>query len=443
MRIKLSFPACRVIGVAMLSSLVFFGACSLNQGDEAGSSSFTNPAAVDESLLSSITVDGDASDWASITPLVTETRQSALSLSVTHDDTYVFFCIKGKKMGPYYGLYMNTDMNGSTGYRGSPWGSTGFDYYIENGSLYRSLGPGWSWEYLGSSGVRSVSNASVVELSVVKSALSGLANSITVGSIDIASNWAIKSLLPALPPLPHYTFDPESAPDMGILVPAYFYPGYYWETLAVRAALAPGRITAIANPGNGPGSFVDPNYLTAITNVRNAGGRVIGYVYTVYGSRSMAEVKADIDAWYQFYPIDGIFLDQQPNTPGYEEYYLQLYLYVKAKQAASLVVGNPGAGTLESYLFYQGNRIADVLCVFETNSGFPIWQPPLWCSNYSSENFAVLPFGTPSYSYAEYVDRAASSNMGWTYCTDDNLPNPWDTLPSYFGEFCDYLTAAY
>jgi hypothetical protein len=438
-----SFSSDRVfLSLLMLFALLaLLAGCGLDQTENSDSKDFNITSKAESAVALQIVIDGNASDWASIQPIVTETRQSALSLSVTHDDTYLYFCIKGKRMGPYYGLYLNTDLNGSTGYQGSPWGSTGFDYYIENGNLFVSLGPGWSWQYLG--GVSSASNASVVEIAVARTALAGLANEIALASIDIGSAWGIKSLLPAQAPLPHYTLVPAATSPVGILVPAYFYPGYYWDTLAARAALAPGRITAIANPGSGPGAIPDPNYTNAINNLRNAGGRVIGYVYTVYGTRNITDVKTDIDTWYQFYPIDGIFLDQQPNVTGYEPYYHELYQYIKSKQSTSLVVGNPGAGTSETYLFYQGNRIADVLCIFETAAGFPVWEPPVWCANYSKENFSVLPFGTLSGSYASYVDRAASRNMGWIYCTEDNFPNPWDTLPSYFAEFCDYVTTSY
>jgi hypothetical protein len=230
---------------------------------------------------------------------------------------------------------------------------------------------------------------------------------------------------------------------MNMIIPAYFYPGQYWDTLAARAALMPGRITAIANPGSGPGTIVDPNYQAAINNMRNAGGRVIGYVYTIYGTRPINDVKADIDLWYRFYAIDGIFLDQQANTTGWEYFYLELYQYIKSKQASSIVVGNPGTATVETYLFYQGNRVMDVLCIFETNTGFLTWQPPLWCSSYPSGNFCVIPFDTPVSLYQSYIDHAASQNTGWVYCTDDDLPNPWDTLPVYFGELCDYVKSAH
>ena len=32
------------------------------------------------------------------------------------------------------------------------------------------------------------------------------------------------------------------------------------------------------------------------------------------------------------------------------------------------------------------------------------------------------------------VNLAASRNTGWVYMTNDNLPNPYDTLPSYWNQ---------
>src|SRR5690606_1477704 len=81
----------------------------------------------------------------------------------------------------------------------------------------------------------------------------------------------------------------------GLLVPAYFSPsrGQDWQRLAEAAAQVP--VMAIANVSNGPGTSRREDYQRAIDAVREAGGRVIGYVHTTYTRRPMAEVLADID----------------------------------------------------------------------------------------------------------------------------------------------------
>jgi hypothetical protein len=228
---------------------------------------------------------------------------------------------------------------------------------------------------------------------------------------------------------------------MKILVPAYFGSSdFNWERLATQAAKVPGLIYAIANLNNGPGAEKDNAFSNIVENMHTNSGKVIGYVYTSYGNRAIDLVKSDIEAWYQFYPsIDGIFLDEQPNTAGKEAYYMEIYNYIKEKDSSSLVVTNPGTNTTESYLFYNGNRIADVICIFENHSGFGQWNPASWCNKYSRSNFYILSYDTDENQYVKRVDRAKEVNIGWIYCTDDGGDNPWDRLPKYFENFVDYI----
>ncbi len=229
---------------------------------------------------------------------------------------------------------------------------------------------------------------------------------------------------------------------MKVMVPAYFDPGAsnYWQRLCTQAAKMPGRLYAIANPNSGPGSSRESAYTTVITTMQSNGGKIIGYVWTNYGAVSISTVKSQIDQWYSYYPsINGIFLDCQDNVTGQEPYYLQLYSYIKQKDSSAIVVGNPGTNTIESYLVDGGQRVTDVVCIFEVNSGFDSWIPSSWTSKYDRSNFYVIPYNMSSGEWLAAVNRAASLNVGWIYCTDATLPNPYNTLPSYFEEMCNYL----
>lgn len=117
--------------------------------------------------------------------------------------------------------------------------------------------------------------------------------------------------------------------ELEIVVPAYFYPsggGGLWTQLNSAAAQVP--LTANMNPGNGPGLAVDGNYSTAVNSLRAVGGNVIGYVYTSYGSRPIADVLADVDRYDTFYNVDGIFVDEMANTGPAERlnYYKSIYV---------------------------------------------------------------------------------------------------------------------
>ena len=91
-------------------------------------------------------------------------------------------------------------------------------------------------------------------------------------------------------------------------VPAYFYPGSYWTQLDQARS---GVGVAVMNPDSGPGAGQNPNYVGAVQSAEAAGINVVGYVYTSYGSRSIAAVESDISNYYSWYPdLDGIFLDE-------------------------------------------------------------------------------------------------------------------------------------
>lgn len=230
---------------------------------------------------------------------------------------------------------------------------------------------------------------------------------------------------------------------MKILVPAYFDPAKSpgdWDRIIRKAAEMPDRIFAIANPGNGPGPAVDSNYTAAINDLRGNGGRVLGYVHTLYGSRNINDIKADIHNWYSFYNIDGIFLDEQAVNPGYEDYYLEIKNSIKTESPAALVFGNPGITPSETYLFYRGLRVFDVICIFESAAGYLEWDAPAWVFNYESNNFCILTYETPKIDRQVFTDHAAANNVEWIYHTDDALePNPWDVLSTYFEALCDYI----
>ena len=218
-----------------------------------------------------------------------------------------------------------------------------------------------------------------------------------------------------------------------IVVPAYFYPsaGSPWNRM--NAAAARVDITAIMNPFNGPGSSPDSKYTAAVDSLRGAGGRVIGYVYSGYTARPLAEVYADIDRYADWYAIDGIFVDEMSNTgsAGHLDYYESIYNYVKAKSALWEVMGNPGTSTLETYLT---RPTADRLMVFENvGDAYPNYSPSSWNAGYDAASFVHLVHTEASLDAMEaHLRRAISYHAGAIYVTDDVLANPWDTLPSYW-----------
>ncbi len=217
------------------------------------------------------------------------------------------------------------------------------------------------------------------------------------------------------------------------IVPAYFYPtaGSPWNDLNTAASRIP--VTAIMNPGSGPGNIQDSNYVNAVNNLRTAGGKVIGYVSTSWGARSSVDVKADIDKYVNWYNLDGIFFDEMTNTGTTPtlNHYQDLYDYVKAINPAWEVMGNPGTSTTETYLT---RPVADSLLVFESfATNYPGYTPSSWNFNHDPSTIGHLVHTTANEAdMLSYLDLAVQRNAGQVYVTDDVLNNPWDTLPSFW-----------
>jgi hypothetical protein len=189
-------------------------------------------------------------------------------------------------------------------------------------------------------------------------------------------------------------------------------------------------ITAIMNPNSGPSDAVNSDYTSAVNTFRAAGGKVIGYVSTQYGARDAAAVLAEVNAYQNFYQIDGIFLDEMHNIAGTLPYYENLRTNISTINAGYKVFGNAGTNTLEGY-----TNAADVLVTFENQTGYNTYTPDSWTNNYAANRFAHLLYNVASASEMQAnLALAASRNVGYLYITDDSGANPWDTLPSYWNE---------
>jgi hypothetical protein len=236
------------------------------------------------------------------------------------------------------------------------------------------------------------------------------------------------------------------AGSMGVLVPAYFYPGTGgpggvgdgWAAMAAAASSIP--VTAIFNPDSGPlPGPPDPNYVNALTNLENAGGTVVAYVYTNYGNIPLATVESKISTYISQYGrlINGFFLDAMTNDTSSSDlaYYHALYSYIKGLSLSDQVIGNPGTSTNPAYLT-PSTQGADTLVTYENKAAF--YQgtpPPSWVTSYSPNHFANIIYDElSSQGMMADVALAAQRNVGYVYVTDQTLPNPYAQLPSYWDQ---------
>ncbi|MBC8132507.1 MAG: spherulation-specific family 4 protein [Deltaproteobacteria bacterium] len=318
-------------------------------------------------------------------------------------------------------VFIDTDRSASTGYG---MGGIGANYLVENATLFRHTGASSSWTWTQVTPVSFSHANNVVNWSVPRGAMGETASN---ESADIVYRVQSSSANAALPKRTHIYFGGTSQPPAataGTIVPLYTYPtDASWSAIASAKRERPSvAVMAIVNPASGPGTTVDSNYTIGINNLRAAGIKVLGYVATGYAARSEATVQMEMDRWRSFYPgVEGVFFDEMSNVAGQENYYRRQDTYARSK-GFNFTVGNPGTDTRASYV-----GVVNTIIVYESAGTAPL---PTWYTGHARENFAVIPYRVPSLN-AAYVATARQS-VGFIYMTNDDLPNPWDSLPSYF-----------
>ncbi len=228
------------------------------------------------------------------------------------------------------------------------------------------------------------------------------------------------------------------AEPQSIAVPAYFYPSWPDATWERMGDAAPVVSFAVMNPASGPGIVPDSNYVAQVDALRAAGVKVLGYVTSSYAARDAAAVREEIDRYYAWYPVDGIFVDEADNHCDTAAYYAGLDGWVKSKGGLGLTVINPGTVTPECFA-----ASADILLNFEgSHADYLAWAPLGWEASYPASRFWHLVYATNEADVPSTVLLSQERGAGYVYVTPDALiPNPWDTLPdgSYWSTELAYV----
>lgn len=228
-----------------------------------------------------------------------------------------------------------------------------------------------------------------------------------------------------------------------IVVPAYFYPSWMPsqnEWLDMTAAASQGvQITAIMNPGNGPGTASNSDYVTSVNAFRAAGGKVLGYVYTCYGvnhctpevppTRSTTDVLADAQKYASWYGVDGVFLDEMASQTSTLPFYKTVNDSLRAAHPGWEIVGNPGALPAAGY-----TAVANNLMSFEGSFGDFVNGSFLGSLANAASTGAIV-YGVATVAQMQQVmGLARQHGLGAIYVTDGTLEsgNPYLHLPSYW-----------
>lgn len=221
------------------------------------------------------------------------------------------------------------------------------------------------------------------------------------------------------------------ATTQSMALPAYEYPTLtnLWPFIDANASQIP---FVIVNPASGPGVSANSDYTTRIATNNTENIKSIGYVDTNYQARPYTDVISDIDLWYSLYPgVKGIFLDRVSATGApalcYSAY---LYNYAKIRHTDDPVIQNFGTYTTPAYEPY-----GDIFVNAEMSHAlYQTWSLPVDGFQNVSANanrFWHLIHTTDSTDLATTLTATRNNNAGWVYITDDILPNPYDTAPTY------------
>ena len=208
-----------------------------------------------------------------------------------------------------------------------------------------------------------------------------------------------------------------------LAVPAYFNPRYDpagWQHLA---RLGPALSFAILNPDSGPGRTADPAYYAPTAAVQAAGGRVIGYVDTGYGSRPLASVLADLMRYQSWYGLRGAFLDQVSSGRDHLKHYRCL-THAARRAGFEFLVLNPGVTPDPGYA-----ELTDIVVTFEGPwLAYRDHTAAHWVTDHPPERFCHLVHSTPLEDLAEAHEATCEHHVGAFYVTEQSGANPWGSL---------------
>jgi hypothetical protein len=196
-----------------------------------------------------------------------------------------------------------------------------------------------------------------------------------------------------------------------LMVPLYVYPGAAWDAVAAGASSV--KTVAIINPNNGPGGAPDASYVSYMQKLHDAGVDLVGYVYTSYGARSAADVKADINTYASQWPlVTGIFLDEGANDASKLSFYQDLHSYIMAFPGYAYNIINPGVVPDSGYA-----NAATQIVSFE-NYGTSAISTASWATCSNKDQFVGIAHTASAADMPALVSSLVSKNYGYIYVTD-------------------------
>jgi hypothetical protein len=192
----------------------------------------------------------------------------------------------------------------------------------------------------------------------------------------------------------------------GLIVPMYGWDAGWSKVINAKDENKGTEIVVIINPSNGAGGSKDSHWVDVTDDLQDAGIEVVGYVSTAYAGRSEGEAKDEIDRYYDWYGLDGVFLDEV--SPSDHDYYKDLEEYADPDGTQTVVL-NPGAPVPESY-----EDAGDIIVAYE-NFGVP---SSVDSNGIRESKLAALPHGQEP-SESEF--KQLTDSVGYLYVSPEWL----------------------
>ena len=217
-----------------------------------------------------------------------------------------------------------------------------------------------------------------------------------------------------------------------MIIPAYKYPTGGWETDTYWDSVhkaGGGKVPyAVINPASGVGEKANSDYVKLINDNDAVGIKNLGYIRTVYQTRPIEEVKAEVDKYLEFYgkdKIHGYFFDEISAQSNHATAYMaELYRYVKEKAGNKLVMANPGTHITDAIAPY-----ADIFVTSEVSAKTYLnnyEQPKSAFENDPANAHRIMHMihdVTPD-QYDAVIKASRERNAGWVFPTSDTQENP-------------------
>jgi hypothetical protein len=216
------------------------------------------------------------------------------------------------------------------------------------------------------------------------------------------------------------------------IVPLYSYPccDYEQEWGKLLNLTTDKEVWVAVNVDDGPGSSVDPTYASIISKLKQKGFKVLGYIYSSYGNRSLVTMYSEMDRWVRFYNVDGFLIDEVSTSLDSYSYYSAIYS--NAKKLDRYVVLNPGTNIDPTFF-----NVADKIVVFESPLEEYLKFSYLNYSSVAPDRVCTIVLNTPPDKVDYVVQKAAANGSNCVYIHDkaDN----WQTGDSAYFYLSPYL----